>query len=142
MAESLFSGAKVRNTRQKCSVLDCFITNSQNHLTVEDIVNYLDKSKHYVSKATVYRCVKNLLNESVIKKYKLNGRSSACYQYINEQSGCNSHCHLICSKCEKVTHFKSEKVLSFQKMLNETNGFLVDIPGSSFYGLCKACRKK
>ncbi len=130
-----------RKTKQKCRVLDCFVKNRSKHLTAEDVFNLLKEHKSLVSRATIYRCIKNLLKEGVIKEYKLSRKSSACYQYISKESGCYEHCHLICSRCEKVIHFESAQVLNFKKNLDKENGFLVDIPSTSFYGVCKSCRK-
>ena len=141
MSEDLINKNNKRNTKQKCLVLDCFVKNGSRHLTAEDVFNILKEHNAFVSRATIYRCIKNLLKDGVIKEYKLNKKSSACFQYINEDFGCSMHCHLICKKCEKIIHFESEEILKFQNNLNEENGFLVDIPSTSFYGICNSCKK-
>ena len=132
---------KIKNTKQRCHILDCMAKNVTEHLTVEDIFISLAKSGFNVSRATIYRCVSKLLKEGLIKKYKLNSKSSACYQYISKESHCDSHCHLVCLNCNKVIHFKNDEILNLQRVLNEEKNFLLDIPRSSFFGLCESCRK-
>ena len=118
------------------------VKNSKDHLTVDDVFEILKEDGRYVSKATVYRCVGNLLKEGSIRQYKINSGGKACYQYVNKEQGCDSHCHLVCLRCEKVCHFECDEMLSLRRTLQEKKGFLLDIPGSSLYGFCSSCKNK
>lgn len=132
---------KERKTKQKCYILDCFVKNSKNHLTVDNVHNILAKAGVCVGRATIYRCVKNLVKEGILRKYKASQNGCACYQYVNKDQNCDKHCHLVCLNCEKILHFESEVAKQFKETLKKEEGFLLDIPGTSFYGLCSSCAK-
>ena len=138
----LFLGPfKERTTKQKCCILNCLKNNAEKHLTVENICSLLEGEGFGVGTATVYRCVKTLVKEGVLKKYKVDSSNRACYQYINKSQNCDEHCHLVCLNCEKVLHFESKDIKKLQDVIKEKEGFLLDISGTSFYGLCSSCNK-
>ena len=135
------SSFKERSTRQKCCILNCLKNNVEEHLTVEDICNLLEKEGFSVGVATIYRCVKNFVKDGVLKRYKIDSNCRACYQYIDKSQNCDEHCHLVCLNCEKVLHFASKDIKKLKVVLQEKEGFLLDIPATSFYGLCSSCNK-
>ena len=70
-------------TKQKEIILNFFIKNKNHHLTASDIINYLHIHDENVGSATVYRYLDKLVSKGMIRKYILDDRSGACYQYID-----------------------------------------------------------
>jgi len=83
--------------------------------------------------ATVYRTIKGLVEEGVIKAVNIPGESS---RY--EISGKGSHHHFSCRKCGGL--FEIECNPAFPKRLTP-KGFVLEGHHMTLYGLCAKCKK-
>lgn len=128
-----------RNTRQRELILNCLKKNSSKHLTMPELENLLDKTGNHVGSATIYRHLSRLVELNTVRKFKLDGQNSACYQYIENTDVCCEHFHLICSKCARTVHFQNDKLASIFLEMNKNNRFKIDLPKTIFYGLCEKC---
>ena len=128
------------HTKQSRLVLDCFIKNKGNHMTIEDICLYLRSAGTPVSTTTVYRQVQKLSDEGIITKYSVDQGSGACYQYNGEN--CRMHFHLKCVKCSELFHAECDYIDSVQNHIFEHHGFKVDNSKTVFYGICQSCLRK
>lgn len=128
-----------RQTRQKAVILKYIQRNKDIHLKAEDILEGLKAQGEVVSKATVYRFLKVLEEEGMIRKYTLSDKVPACYQYTDDQPECRNHYHLMCSRCGMVVHMDSPALRCFMAEAFEREGFVIDESKTVFYGLCKKC---
>ncbi|MDQ5983856.1 MAG: Fur family transcriptional regulator [Eubacteriales bacterium SKADARSKE-1] len=131
-----------RNTRQKEYILKCLKQGFNKHLSSGDILNTLKESKTPVSKATVYRYLAKAQKDGLVRKYKVGSKESSCYQYIDKNSECCEHYHLLCHCCSKTVHFQNGELSTLLNNINSSNNFYIDASKTVFYGLCKQCKNK
>lgn len=131
-----------RNTRQRELILNCLKQNSSRHLTICEIQHLLDRAGDSVGTATIYRHLSRLLELNVVRKFKLDGQSGACYQYVEDREVCCAHFHLICSVCSRTVHFQDKGLVDLFCKINRTRAFQIDLPKTVFYGICENCLSK
>lgn len=124
-------------TKNKELVLNCFKEHVNQHLTVDEIFNLLDKS---VPLASLYRSIDSLVEEEIIRKYIIDSNSPASYQYIGE--ACHDHFHLLCEKCGKIIHLECHEVEHLINHIQKEHGFKVNRCKVNLYGICEDCQKK
>ena len=130
------------HTKQKERILDLLKTCAGEHLTVSDLGKQLEENGTPVGTATIYRYLEQLTEEGVLRKYILDGKSSACYQYLGEHATCQEHFHLKCTQCGQLFHVSCDYLNQLGEHLLEHHGFVIDHTKTVLYGLCAACAKK
>ena len=126
------------HTKNKVKILNCFINNSDKHLTIEQINVLLNNE---VPLASIYRNVDDLLKEGLIRKFIVDNNNSACYQYAVD-GNTHNHFHLLCSKCGKLIHLECHEVEHLISHIEKEHGFKVDVSKVTLYGLCPDCQEK
>ena len=87
------------NTKQKENLLEYLIKNKQKHTNVQEISAFLSAEGTPVGVATIYRQLDRLVEQGLVRKYSFDGKTSACYQYMQDDDQCRSHFHLNCLSC-------------------------------------------
>ena len=128
-------------TKQKELILNFFIENKDKHLTAAQVVRHLNTRDENVSTTTVYRCLEKLVKNGCVRKYFLDDKSGACYQYIEDNKCCHEHFHLKCIECGKLLHLDCNHMQSLNEHILHHHGFLVDNSRTVLYGICDKCRK-
>lgn len=131
-----------RRTKQKAVILEFVKLNKDVHLRAEDILEGLRQKGEPVGKATVYRFLKALEDEGMIRKYTISDKTPACYQYVGDHPECRQHYHLMCSRCGAVAHVDSPAVRAFMEETLKNQGFYIDAGKTVFYGVCRDCMNK
>lgn len=126
-----------RNTKQRTLVLKCFSENKGIHLTAEKIYFLAKSQDPGIGIATVYRNIKYLLDNDIIKKVELPDSPPRYEMSIPEEEHC--HHHLICLKCNKIFDFEDDLLESLEKTIKKTRNFTVTDHRVVFYGTCKEC---
>lgn len=129
------------NTKQKGLILDA-LKKSQTHITADELIDMLKASSEKVSRATVYRYLKELEENGKVKKYALGEKNCSCYRYVDENSDCHEHYHLMCEGCGKLEHIESDVIKNFAENAKQIFGFEIDEGRTVFYGKCKNCLKE
>jgi len=132
------SSSSSYRTKQGENVLEVFKAHSGEHLTIEEISEYLRKRNTPVGTATVYRNVEKLIEGGLVRKYAIDGTTSACFQYTGDTS-CREHFHLKCTKCGKLFHATCPFLDGISEHIFEHHGFTVDNTRTVFYGICDSC---
>jgi Fur family ferric uptake transcriptional regulator len=124
----------LRITQPRRVILD-YIHDKGDHLTAEEIINFVHGKYPRVNKSTVYRTL-DLLEESecVFKSESINGN---IYHHAEE----GHHHHLICRKCGKTINCEEDIFAPVEKALREKHGFLIDFKHIIMNGLCDSCNK-
>lgn len=130
------------NTKQKEKILEFIKLNKDRHLTASEIIVYLNGEGSQVGAATVYRYLDKLVNSGVIRKYTLDEKSCACYQYIDNEMECSEHFHLKCTVCGRLIHTDCSYMQTLEKHISEHHDFTVDNSRTVLYGRCGDCEKK
>lgn len=114
------------------------------HVTVNDICDYFSSRGIAVGVTTIYRHLERMVEQGVVAKYVVDGTSSACFEYIGQQTSCcKAACyHCKCEKCGKLIHLQCNEVESFGQHMLEQHGFEMNSVRTVFYGICHECRDK
>ena len=105
---------------------------SLNHPTMEDIINSVHENYPKIGIATVYRNVKQFLEDGLLQKIFINN-----IEYLDYNI--SGHYHFYCYKCRKLTDVDIPYNNEFDKLLD--NGSIVENHVVVFRGLCKNCIK-
>lgn len=127
-------------TKQKEIIQNYLENHGENHVTIDEVLNYLRSNQISVGRTTIYRYMEKLTEAGTLRKYFLEEGMGACYQYIGENQECHSHFHLKCIKCGILLHVKCDYLAGADKHILEEHGFEVDNTKTVFYGWCKTCK--
>lgn len=134
-------GLKVTN--QRLLVLEAIASRPEEHLTAEEIFEFVKVDYPEIGLATVYRTIQ-LLNE-----LHLIDRINFDDGFVRYEMGSapnhgqkHHHHHLICEKCGEVISFQDDLLEKLEERIAETTGFFVVDHDVKLYGCCKACREK
>lgn len=113
------------------------LKNSKSHPTAEELYNSIKKKIPSVSRGTVYRNLKNLVDEGYIIKISIADGADR-YDYIHKK-----HNHIICKYCGMIKDFEYDFDLKNVKLsvIKQTEmDPLLD--GVIVYGICGKCKEK
>lgn len=127
---------ETRNTRQKRLILDC-IKDSGRHMNVEEIFGLIKKQDEKISIATIYRNLRMLEQQGVVKKLYMAEDSPSFYELCGRDE--HAHHHLVCSRCGAIIDFEEDLLDSLEKTIEEKKGFVIKDHRVVFYGLCGDC---
>lgn len=127
------------NTKQKEKLLNFLISNKDKHTNVQQISAFLTSEGTPLGTATIYRQLDRLVEQGKVRKYVIDGKTGACYQYIDGARGCKSHFHLKCVRCDKLIHTNCSVLAELDRHILESHGFTVDPSKTVFYGVCSDC---
>lgn len=129
-------------TKQREYILEFLRSYGTAHITVAELVRQLQDSGTPVGTATAYRNLEQLVEEGLVRKYTLDGKCSACYQYLESEPNstcCHEHFHLKCTRCGRLFHVSCDYLNQLGEHLLEHHGFVVDHTKTVLYGLCREC---
>ena len=129
-------------TKQKEKILNFLKENSDKHVTAAEIISFLNDTNESVGSATVYRYLDKLVSSSVVRKFYLDEKTGACYQYVENNEECHEHFHLKCVECGRLIHIDCSYMKSLNAHIFEHHGFKVDNSKTVLYGKCEDCEKK
>ncbi len=128
-------------TKQRAAV-EAVLQSTDNHVTVEEMVERLNADGKSVGRTTVYRCLERLVEEGRVRKYAAQSGESACYQYISDDHACHEHFHLKCTACGRLIHIECDHMNELSAHIAAEHGFAVDPLKTVLYGLCGECAAK
>lgn len=122
-----------RSTSQK-EIIFKFLEKTKNHPSAEKVYLEVRKKILKISRATVYRNLKDLRDKGKIQEI-----SSEVSHYDGDTS---SHAHFICQKCNRIFDVfdicRGCSVLKKKKVkVGKINNFKIYL-----YGYCRNCQKK
>lgn len=125
----------LRSTAQRRLVTELFFK-SDEHLSIEELLQKVRRKDPRVGYATVYRTLK-LLKESGLANERHFGDGVSRYEVAHEDA---HHDHLICTECGKIVEFEDEEIERLQEDLAAKHGFELTRHKHELYGLCTDCR--
>lgn len=129
-------------TRQKQKLLDYLVRNKEKHTNVQEISAFLTAEGTPVGTATIYRQLDKLVECGMVRRYNFDGKTGACYQYIEDDNDCHEHFHLKCTLCGKLIHLSCDRLSCINQHIFERHGFQIDPSQTVFYGICSECSAK
>lgn len=131
---------ETRNTKQKRLILDCIKNSNGRHMNVEEIYNNIKKHDEQISIPTIYRNLRVLEEQGVVKKVYTAEDAPSFYE-LNDNDE-HTHHHLVCSGCGAIIDFEEDLLESLEKIIEEKKGFKISDHRVVFYGLCRECSEK
>lgn len=121
------------------------LTESDKHLSAEDIYREVHKTYSGIGLTSVYRTLELISNMGLVYKFDFgDGRSR--YELV-EGSKIEHHHHLVCTECKKIINYTDfiDEELEFlkraEKGLSKKYNFDIKNHIIQFYGLCDKCGK-
>ena len=127
----------MKNYSKQREDLLSILKNSKSRPTAEELYNSIKEKIPSVSRGTVYRNLKDLVDEGYIIKISMAGGADR-YDYIHKK-----HNHIICKYCGMVKDFEYDFDLKNVKLsvIKQTEmDPLLD--GVIVYGICGKCKEK
>ncbi len=133
---------KSYNTKQREEILQCIYSLGKKHFTAGDIITALSTSGNPVGSATVYRTIDKLADDGTVRRFFIDGSTSACYQLSDKSKieECQNHFHLKCLCCQKLFHVDCKHIEGLKKHIEKDHSFDIDMSKTVLYGTCEACK--
>lgn len=126
----------LKRSEQREAILEVFLR-TENHLSVEDLLQLVQKRRPDVGRTTVYRTLKLLSAAGLARELHLDGETRFERDWNREH-----HDHFICRACGDIFEFKSDEIEKLQEEIAERIGFEIDGHRHHIYGLCRRCQAK
>jgi len=121
-----------RNTVQKKIILDS-LKKFNTHPGVEEVYTEIVKDHPSISKATVYRNLKRLVEEDEILQISVTDD-------VSRFDGCaDLHYHFKCKQCNGIFDLDLDSVQNIEQQVSDTYGYQVDRHDIIFTGTCINC---
>ena len=139
--EQDLKNAGLKATVPRMRILEIFQkaqeSETQRHLSAEDIYKQLVSENVDIGLATVYRVLTQFEAAGIIMRHYF-GNDRATYEMDDGQH----HDHIVCTRCGRVEEFVDKEIEKRQKMIAEQLGFELEGHALSMYGICSDCLKK
>jgi len=124
-----------RNTVQRQIILDA-LRNLKTHPAIDEIYAEIHKEHPSISKTTVYRNLRKIANDGLIRKVSLPDG-------LERYDGCiDPHYHFKCKECGGIFDVNIQYLTDINDMVHAKHGFSVDEHDMVFSGLCVKCKLK
>lgn len=135
------NGLKV--TTQRVAILEVLEDRPNEHLTAEEIYEYVKLKYPEIGLATVYRTIQILSELNLIDKLNLDD-GFVRYEIGKQGNGETNHHHhhLICLGCSKVLTFQDDLLDALEQEIQKTMKFQIVDHEVKFYGYCDTCKVK
>ena len=124
-----------RHTIQRSLVYEA-VNKLKCHATADEIYEEIAREHSSVSRATVYRNLKQLSEAGEIRRIKVPG-SADQYDHL-----CHDHCHVKCEKCGRLFDVDMDFVTGLEKNIRDDRGFAFTGYDILFRGNCPDCRQE
>jgi Fur family ferric uptake transcriptional regulator len=126
-------GEKLTEPRR---VLVRHIFNTHKHFDADELVRDLHDAGHQVSRSTVYRTLRLLVEAGLLRELRLTNRSAFEHDY-----GYPAHDHLHCTSCNRIVEFRNEKILELRDSISLAHGFRPTGHRFVITGVCSTCSR-
>lgn len=124
----------LRKTKQRKLIAKIFF-DLDKHISAEELYKRAANKDPSIGFSTVYRTL-NLLKDAGLAKECQFGDGFRRFEPVHAGT---HHDHLICTRCGKITEFRSDRIEKLQSELAKEQGFTVFDHRLELYGLCKSC---
>ena len=126
-------GEKLTEPRR---ILIRHIFDSHKHFDADELVSDLRGAGRRVSRATVYRTLRLLVEAGLLRELRLTNRTAYEHDY-----GYPSHDHLHCTQCDRVVEFNDDEIRRIREAVSQAHGFLASGHRFIITGLCSSCSR-
>ncbi|MDI3543475.1 MAG: Fur family transcriptional regulator, ferric uptake regulator [Candidatus Atribacteria bacterium] len=142
--EPRFQEAGFRLTMPRQAILEV-LSNTEEHLSAEEIYLAVHKIYPNVGLTTVYRTLELLVNMGLVFKFDF-GDKRARYELSQGPTSKKHHHHLVCINCGRIIDYtdfideEKELLRRTEAGLSEKYNFKITHHLIQFYGLCEECQ--
>jgi Fur family transcriptional regulator, ferric uptake regulator len=127
----------LRMTSQRQAIIDTVFSTDE-HFTAEQLLDWARDRDRSVSRATVYRTLPLLTESGFVREMDF-GKD---YKYYDPNYADHPHhSHIICSDCDRIVEFESEKIERLETEISEKLGFSVKSQRLQITGSCEQMKK-
>jgi len=130
---------KIYHTEQRKQLLAFLQEHKTEQYSIDEMIALMDP-ENMPGKSTVYRLMKQLVEEGIVKRSNKENTRQFVYQLL-EGKQCSHHFHLQCENCGKLFHLKEEETEQVKGMLQLQDKFHVDVSNACLWELAKTVRK-
>lgn len=112
------------------------VMRSHGHFTAEELASICSKKKPAVSRATVYRSLRQLLEAGVIRETAF-GDKHHHFEHVYDEK---PHHHAQCVRCHAFIEFPDLHEDKVYRPILEKQGFKILGHEMHFYGICRKCQ--
>ncbi|MFN2160038.1 MAG: Fur family transcriptional regulator [Anaerolineales bacterium] len=131
--ESKLRSHGYRMTPQREMIIE-ILSQSEQHITAEEIYGTLQTRTRSLNIATVYRTLDLLVGLGLAFRNDL-----GCGKVFYAPKLHGPHIHLVCRRCGRVIDADSDLIAPLGPQILEKYGFTTDLKHVSFYGECQEC---
>ena len=124
---------RLKRSEQREAILEVFLR-TQSHLSVDDLLQLVQKRRPDVGRTTVYRTLKLLQAAGLATELVLQGETRFEREYKRRH-----HDHFICKTCGAIFEFSSDEIERIQDEVAADLGFVIDGHRHQIFGYCRAC---
>ena len=124
---------RLKRSEQREVILDTFLR-SDRHLSVDDLLQMVQKRRPDIGRTTVYRTLKLLQSAGLAQELALDGQRKFEREYKREH-----HDHFICKSCGAIFEFSSPEIERLQDEIAADIEFTIEGHRHQIYGSCRSC---
>ena len=124
---------RLKRSEQREVILDTFLR-SERHLSVDDLLQLVQKRRSDIGRTTVYRTLKLLQSAGLATELVLQGQTRFEREYKRQH-----HDHFICKSCGEIFEFSSAEIERIQDEIAADIGFVIDGHRHQIFGYCRDC---
>ena len=124
-----------RNTVQRQIIL-AGLQKLNTHPTIEEVYTEVQKEHSAISKTTVYRNLRQLANDGIIRQVLLPDGLERYDRFTSQ------HHHFSCIKCGRILDVEIDYLADIDGAIREKYGYMVDKHDVVFSGTCLKCKKQ
>jgi Fur family ferric uptake transcriptional regulator len=124
---------RLKRSEQREVILDAFLK-SERHLSVDDLLQIVQKRRPDVGRTTVYRTLKLLHAAGLASELDLDGQTRFEVDYKRAH-----HDHFICTSCGDIFEFSSPEIERLQEEIATGIGFVIEGHRHHILGRCRRC---
>ena len=126
-------GEKLTEPRR---ILVGHIFDSHKHFDADELVADLHGASRRVSRSTVYRTLRLLVEAGLLRELRLTNRTAYEHDY-----GYPSHDHMHCEECNRVIEFRNDELRVLRDQIAQEHGFRPKEHRFVITGTCSDCRR-
>ena len=126
-------GEKLTEPRR---ILIRHIFDSHKHFDADELVSDLRLAGRQVSRSTVYRTLRLLVEAGLLRELRLTNRTAYEHDY-----GYPSHDHMHCTECGAVVEFRNDEIRQLRETVGLEHGFRPSGHRFIITGVCGKCSR-
>ncbi len=125
-------------TPQRKAIVETVIEHQGEHLSPEEIYDYVKVKNPEIGLATVYRTLQILVDLDFLSVLNLNDGFARYELNVTDKSGHHHH-HLICVQCGKIIEVFGDYLVELEDKIEKEYKFKINDHKLKFFGVCEDC---